>query len=89
MREPHRIDWGEPSPTGYPRMPRDYDVIIERDAEGILVASVPALPGCHTQARSMDELMERIQEAVLLCLAERGEEPEQLEFVGIQRLRVA
>ncbi|MDA1259602.1 MAG: type II toxin-antitoxin system HicB family antitoxin [Planctomycetota bacterium] len=70
-------------------MARDYDVIIERDAEGILVASVPALPGCHTQARSMDELMVRIKEAVLLCHETRGEEPEQLEFVGIQRLRVA
>jgi predicted RNase H-like HicB family nuclease len=37
----------------------------------------------------MDVLMERIQEAVLLCLEERDEEPEQLEFVGIQRLRGA
>lgn len=70
-------------------MVRDYNVIIERDAEGILVASVPAIPGCHTQARSMDELMERIKEAVLLCLEASGEEPAPLEFVGIQRLRVA
>jgi len=70
-------------------MARDFDVIIERDAEGVLVASVPALPGCHTQARTLDELMDRVKEAVLLCLEAQGEEPEKFEFVGIQRLRVA
>lgn len=48
-------------------MSRDYTVIIERDEEGYLIASVPALPGCHTQARSMDELIERIKEAIELC----------------------
>lgn len=75
--------------SGLPGMAKDFDVIIEKDADGNLVATVPALPGCHTQARTLDELMERVKEAVLLCLKAQGEEPEQLEFVGIQRLRVA
>ena len=48
--------------------PREYDVVVERDGEGFYVASVPALPGCHTQARSRDDLMERIKEAIELCL---------------------
>ncbi len=47
---------------------RDFDVIIERDTDGVYVASVPSLPGCHTQARSLDELQSRIREAILLCL---------------------
>jgi predicted RNase H-like HicB family nuclease len=89
MQDKRRIELGTADSVGRSVMARDYDVIIERDAEGFLVASVPTLPGCHTQARSMDVLMERIQEAVLLCLEERDEEPEQLEFVGIQRLRGA
>jgi predicted RNase H-like HicB family nuclease len=42
-------------------------VVIERDEAGYLVA-VPALPGCHTQARSLDKLMERVQDAISLCL---------------------
>jgi predicted RNase H-like HicB family nuclease len=49
-------------------MSREFNVVIERDEEGYYVASVPALPGCHTQARSLDELMERIREAITLCL---------------------
>ena len=44
-----------------------------RDEEGYYVASVPELPGCHTQARSLDKLMDRIREAIELCLeVERG-----------------
>jgi predicted RNase H-like HicB family nuclease len=49
-------------------MKRDFNVIIERDSEGYYVASVPALRGCHTQARSLDDLMQRIREAIGLCL---------------------
>lgn len=70
-------------------MTRDYDVIIERDHEGYYVASVPALRGCHTQARSLDVLMERIREAIELCLEVEAEGTEPLEFVGVQRVSVA
>ncbi len=70
-------------------MSREYDVVIERDAEGYFVASVPALPGCHTQARSLDELSERIKEAIELYLEVIDEAPEPLDFIGIQRVTVA
>ena len=70
-------------------MAREFDVVIERDSEDNLIASVPGLAGCHTQAKSLDELMERIKEAIALCLEVEGVETESLEFVGIQRLRVA
>ncbi len=49
-------------------MTRDFSVIVERDSEGWYVASVPELSGCHTQAKSLDKLMERIREAIELCL---------------------
>jgi len=45
-----------------------FNVIVEKDSDGYLIASVPALKGCHTQAKSYDQLMERIQEAIELCL---------------------
>ncbi|MDA1107819.1 MAG: type II toxin-antitoxin system HicB family antitoxin [Proteobacteria bacterium] len=70
-------------------MQREFDVIVERDSEGYYVASVPALPGCHTQAKSLDELMERIKEAIELCLDTEGESTENLSFVGIQRITIA
>ena len=43
----------------------EFTVIIERVQDGYYVAEVPELKGCHTQARSLDELMERIREAIL------------------------
>jgi predicted RNase H-like HicB family nuclease len=70
-------------------MAREFDVVIERDSEGYYIASVPALRGCHTQARSLDELMERVKEAIELCLEVRGEEVEPLVFVGVQRVIIA
>jgi predicted RNase H-like HicB family nuclease len=68
---------------------REFDVVIERDSEGYYVASVPQIPACHTQARSLDEVTLRIREAIELCLEVEGVPGQQLEFVGIQRVTVA
>jgi hypothetical protein len=47
------------------------------------------LPGCHTPARSLDELMARMKEAIQLCLEVQGDTSEKLDFVGVQRVRLA
>ena len=70
-------------------MAREFDVVIERDSEGNYVASVPALHGCHTQARSLDELMDRVREAIELCLEVEGEPIKELTLVGVQRVTIA
>lgn len=70
-------------------MEKEFHVIIERDSEGYYVASVPVLHGCHTQAKSLDEVMERIREAIELCLEVQGEDAELLDFVGVQKVILA
>ncbi len=52
-----------------------YKVIIEQDEDGYFVASVPTLPGCYTQAKTMPELQQRIKEVIGLCLEEASENP--------------
>jgi predicted RNase H-like HicB family nuclease len=52
------------------------------------VASVPKLPGCHTQARSLDKLLERIREAIESCLEVERDVAARMEFVGVQRIAV-
>jgi predicted RNase H-like HicB family nuclease len=47
---------------------RKFTVVIERDEEGFYVATVPGLPGCHTQAKNLDTLMKRAREVIALCL---------------------
>lgn len=69
-------------------MRREFSVVIERDPEGWFVASVPELPGCHTQAKSLDELMKHIEEAIQVCLEAEGEDVGENVFVGVQRVMV-
>jgi predicted RNase H-like HicB family nuclease len=66
---------------------RKFTVLIERDEDGYYVATVPALRGCHTQAKNLDTLMKRVREVVELCLEENTSTP-HLELVGIQQISV-
>jgi len=54
-----------------------------------MASTWPPFRSFHTQAKSLDELMERIREAAELCLEVQGQEIEGLEFVGVQRLTLA
>lgn len=47
---------------------RQFKVLVERDEDGYFIASVPGLPGCHTQAKTFSELMDRVRDAIRLCL---------------------
>ncbi len=69
-------------------MTKKYTVVIEKDEDGWFVSEVVELPGCHTQAKSIDQLLERTKEAIKAYL-ESGEEPEiSEEFVGVQQIEV-
>jgi predicted RNase H-like HicB family nuclease len=47
----------------------DFKVLLEPDEEaGGYVVSCPALPGCYSQGDTIDEALENIEEAILLCL---------------------
>jgi predicted RNase H-like HicB family nuclease len=67
---------------------QEFTVVIERDEEGYYVAHVPALHGCHTQARNLDTLMRRVRDVIRLCLQVEGRNSDALELVGIQRISV-
>jgi predicted RNase H-like HicB family nuclease len=65
-----------------------FSVVVERDEDGYYVASVPELPGCYTQARTLDELMERVREAVELYLEAEGRAG-KVEAVDVRFVEVA
>ena len=57
-----------------------YTVILREDPEtpGVLLADVPALPGCHTFGHSRDEALEMARDAITLyleTLKDEGKEP--------------
>ncbi len=72
-------------------MKKEFTIVIEQDEDGIYVASVPELEGCHTQAKTLDELRERIKEAIQLYLEVESDlvQDVPLNFVGIQKVEVA
>ena len=46
----------------------DFTILIEQDEEGIFVAKVPEIEGCYTQGKSLQEVLDRIKEAIEVCL---------------------
>lgn len=66
-----------------------FAVVLERDKDGYFVASVPELPGCRTQAKTLDELMKRVREAIEVYLeAEKIKPRTGVELVGLQFVEV-
>jgi predicted RNase H-like HicB family nuclease len=60
-----------------------FPVIIEESSDGYFVAKVPSLPGCHTQAKTLNELKKRIREAILLCLEVAKTNPRYREMIKV------
>lgn len=66
-----------------------YTVIVEQDEDGVLIGSAVELPGCHTQAKTYDDLFIRMKEAIELYLeVEKEKIPVHNKFVGIQQIEV-
>ncbi len=67
---------------------QEFYVIIEKDEDGCYVADVPELPGCHTQAKSLDKLLQRVREAIELYLEAFPQHQRLGEFIGVQRVTI-
>jgi len=69
----------------------EVDVVIIEDEAGGYIAFVPALPGCHTQGDTLNELMDNVKEAVELYLETLTEEEKKdllkQRVVGIQKVK--
>ena len=70
-------------------MRQNFTVLIEQGEDGAYIATVPTLKSCYTQADTIPEVMEKIQEVVLLCLDIEGYLPPQNRFIGIQQMEIA
>jgi predicted RNase H-like HicB family nuclease len=65
-------------------------LVVENDEAGYFVASVPELPGCHTQAKTLDELMVRVKEAIARFLVLEVLLPQVQRFLFfVRQLRAA
>lgn len=65
-----------------------YNVIIEQGTDGYLISNVIELQGCHTQAKTYDELLIRTKEAILLYIETNKSFKPIGKFVGLQQVEV-
>ena len=69
-------------------MSKKFTVIIEKGEDGYLISDVVELPGCHTQAKTIDELLKRTKEAISLYLKSTKDKDVYSEFIGVQQIEV-
>ncbi|MEK6968332.1 MAG: type II toxin-antitoxin system HicB family antitoxin [Nanoarchaeota archaeon] len=67
-------------------MPKEYNVVIETDEDGWFVSEVLELPGCHTQGKTIDQLIKRTKEAIKAYTNEKT--PPMQRFVRVQKVEV-
>ena len=65
-----------------------FNMLIEQDEDGIFVSEVVELPGCHTQAKTMPELLIRTKEAIGLYLSCKGSKEVRNRFLGLQKIEI-
>ncbi len=78
----------------------NFKAIVEQDEDGVFVASVPAIPGCHTQGNTYEATLKNVREAIGVCLDEAKENEvyrdqitwpdneDQSKFLGIVNLPI-
>ena len=67
---------------------RDFLVLLEQSPDGWIVAKVPDLQGCATQGKTVAKALERVKEAIQVCVEAEDFSVPQLKFVGVQQVQV-
>lgn len=65
-----------------------FNVIVEQGEDGYLISEVVGLPGCHTQAKTYDELIKRTKEAIKLYLKVKKPHEELPKFLSLQQIEI-
>lgn len=66
-----------------------FSVTLTQDEDGFIVASCPALPGCHSQGRTRQEALANIEEAIRGYVASMREHGEPIPVEEVEEVEVA
>ncbi|MAG15636.1 hypothetical protein CMO88_01090 [Candidatus Woesearchaeota archaeon] len=69
-------------------MVEKFTIIVEQGEDGYLISEVVGLPGCHTQAKTRDELIKRTKEAISLYIDENKQIETKTKFLGVEQIEV-
>ncbi len=65
----------------------NFTVIVQQDSDGWYLGSIPQIPSCRTQAKSLPELYKRLEEVALLCLEEESPEKE-IKLIDVRDIKI-
>ena len=64
------------------------EILIEQGEDGWFIAKVPDIQGCATQGKTVEQALQRVKEAIQVCLEAEEELEEPLKFIGIQQVEI-
>ena len=67
---------------------QQFTVVLEEDEGGWFIAKVPDIQGCATQGKTIPEVLERIKEAIQVCIEAENDEITPLKFVGVRQVEI-
>lgn len=71
---------------------QNFTIVITQDEDGVYMARVTTIPGCHTQAKTLPVLYDRVAEAITLCLEVKKKRNKRIvedRFIGVQQIPIA
>jgi antitoxin HicB len=65
--------------------------VVYRQAEDVILAEVPAIPGCFSDGRTLEEARERVRDAILNFLEDLKESGESIppDVLHVERVLVS
>lgn len=66
-----------------------FAVTLEPDEDGFIIASCPALPGCHSQGRTKEDAIANIKEAIRGYIASMRKHEEPIPTTDVEEVEVA
>jgi len=69
-------------------MEKKFTILLEQDEDGIFLARVPDIEGCYTQGKTVQEAVDRIKEAIEVCLEGDEQDFNPVKFIGIQQIQI-
>jgi len=66
-----------------------FAITLEKDEDGFVIASCPALSGCHSQGRTREEAIANIEEAIRGYIASKRKHGEPLPVTDVEEVEVA
>lgn len=65
-----------------------FSITLEKDEDGFIIASCPALQGCHSQGKTREEALANVREAIKGYVASMRKHGEKIPITEVEEVEV-